>query len=288
MHRLLTGPLTVEQVQVSIHGLPPDLQGVRLVQLSDFHFDGIRLSTALLEEAIAVTNDLQPDLILLTGDFVTDDPEPVHRLASRLKALDSRHGVYAVLGNHDLRYRHSRSEVTTALSRNGMQVLWNQVVYPLGPALALVGLADYWSTDFKPSEILATLKTETPRVVLSHNPDTAEILQQWRIDLQLSGHTHGGQVVVPGVGNMAERMSTLYRTLPKRAKRWVPLLKACSRTMKHWEWAQGLHQVGSNQLYINRGLGTYLPGRFCCPPEVTVITLVQPSYSDSEASEVQE
>ncbi|MDX2240918.1 MAG: metallophosphoesterase [Leptolyngbyaceae cyanobacterium bins.302] len=274
MHKLLTGALTIERLEISIAGLPPQLQGVRLVQLSDFHFDGIRLSKSMLDQAIAACNASQPDLVLLTGDFVTDNPAPIHDLAQRLTAIKSRSGVFAVLGNHDIRYRHSRPEITAALHKNRIQVLWNQVAYPLGSDLAIVGLADYWSSRFEPAAVFDQVGATVPRIVLSHNPDTAEVLQRWRVDLQLSGHTHGGQVFLPGIGNMAHHISTFYRKLPRSAKRWVPLLKECSRTMKHWEWAQGLHTVGHNQLYVNRGLGTYLPGRFCCPPEVTVITLV--------------
>ncbi|WP_197985015.1 metallophosphoesterase [Leptolyngbya sp. Cla-17] len=274
MHKLLTGALTVEHLRVSIADLPAHLKGLRLVQLSDFHFDGIRLSPRLLDEAISASNQAQPDLVVMTGDFVTDDPAPIHNLAQRLTALKSQSGVYAVLGNHDIRYRHSRQEVASALESQNIQVLWNQIAYPVGKELAIVGLADFWSSDFRPAPVLEQLDSETPRIVLSHNPDTAEILQKWRIDLQLSGHTHGGQVFVPGVGNMAHHISQFYRNLPPKAKRYVPLLKECAHTMKHWEWAQGLHSVGQNQLYVNRGLGTYWPGRFWCPPEVTVITLV--------------
>lgn len=273
MHKLLTGALTTEHLQISIAGLPKRLQGLRLVQLSDFHFDGIRLSRELLDEAIAATNAAQPDLILLTGDFVTDNPSPIHKLVPRLKSLHSRFGTFAVLGNHDIRYRHSRSEITQALHSKDIQVLWNDVVYPVGQDLAIVGLADYWSSDFAPARVFNPIETSVPRIVLSHNPDTAEILQQWRVDLQLSGHTHGGQVYCPGIGNMAHHISEFYRGLPQKVKRWTPLLKQCAHTMKHWEWAQGLHHFGFNQLYVNRGLGTYLPGRFYCPPEVTVITL---------------
>lgn len=265
----------MEQVQIPIADLPAPLEGLRLVQLSDFHFDGIRLSSAMLDQAIATGNAAQPDLILLTGDFITDNPTPIHKLAPRLQALTSRYGTFAVLGNHDIRYRHSRAEVTEALEAVGIQVLWNQVVYPMGDGLAIAGLADYWSTEFDPAAVLHTIPATTPRLVLSHNPDTAEVLQRWRVDLQLSGHTHGGQVYFPGIGNMAHHMSEFYRGLPKPAKRWIPLLKACASTMKHWEWAQGLHHFGANQLYVNRGLGTYLPGRINCPPEVTVITLVR-------------
>lgn len=273
MHKLLTGSLTVEHLQVPIANLPDHLKGLRVVQLSDFHFDGIRLSPNLLDEAISASNAAQPDLVVMTGDFVTDNPAPIHDLARRLSGLKSQSGLYAVLGNHDIRYRHSREEVASALERHNIRVLWNQIAYPVGSELAIVGLADYWSSEFCPAPVFQHLAPTTPRIVLSHNPDTAEVLQQWRIDLQLSGHTHGGQVFVPGVGNMAHHASEFYRNLPPRVKRYVPLLKECARTMKHWEWAQGLHTVGQNQLYVNRGLGTYLPGRFWCPPEVTVITL---------------
>lgn len=274
MHKLLTGALTVEHLRVAIADLPTHLKGLRLVQLSDFHFDGIRLSPKLLNEAIAATNAAQPDLVVMTGDFVTDDPAPIHNLAQRLTALKSQSGIYAVLGNHDIRYRHSHQEVASALEHHNIRVLWNQIAYPVGKELAIVGLADYWSSEFRPAPVFQQLDPATPRIVLSHNPDTAEMLQKWRIDLQLSGHTHGGQVCVPGVGNMAHHISEFYRNLPQQVKQYVPLLKECARTMKHWEWAQGLHIVGDNQLYVNRGLGTYLPGRLWCPPEVTVITLV--------------
>lgn len=274
MHKLLTGALAVESLSIEIAGLPSHLKGKRLVQMSDFHFDGIRLSKQLLQEAIAVCNAAKPDLILLTGDFITDDPAPIYALAKHLETLDSQMGVYAVLGNHDIRYRHSRQEVTQALETAGIKVLWNEIAYPWGQELAIVGLADFWSSEFRPQEVFQQLDHATPRIVLSHNPDTAERLQTWRVDLQLSGHTHGGQVYFPGIGNIANKLSTFYRLLPKRVKRWFPFLKSFACTMKHWEWAQGLHQLGENQLYVNRGLGTYLPGRLCCPPEVTVITLV--------------
>ncbi|MHC5732480.1 MAG: metallophosphoesterase, partial [Nostoc sp.] len=96
--------------------LPASLQGTTLVQLSDFHYDGLRLSEDMLEKAIALTNEAEPDLILLTGDYVTDDPTPIHQLVLRLKHLQSRYGIYAVLGNHDIYYSHSKAEVTQALT----------------------------------------------------------------------------------------------------------------------------------------------------------------------------
>jgi predicted MPP superfamily phosphohydrolase len=113
--------------------------------------------------------------------------------------------------------------------------------------------------------------------VLSHNPDTAALLQPWRVDLQLSGHTHGGQIVIPGLGPLPRRIDQLRRRLPRRWRRGY-LSDRCAKVVRHWEWSQGLHQVGDNQLYVNRGLGTYLPGRLWCPPEVTVIRLITAEY----------
>ena len=272
MHWLLSGPLSTEALTVNIAGLPASLQGKKLVQLSDFHYDGLRLSAEMLEKAIAVTNEAKPDLILLTGDYVTDDPSPIHQLVVRLKHLQSRSGIYAILGNHDI-YKQAKAEVTEALTSIGIHVLWNEIAYPLGKELPLVGLADYWSREFHPAPVMNQLNPDTPCIVLSHNPDTAEILQRWRVDLQLSGHTHGGQIVIPGIGPAALFYEKLVKKIPRKVRRRFPFLEVNVSVVKHWEWAQGLHRLGKNQLYVNRGLGTYLPGRLFCRPEVTIITL---------------
>ncbi|MBW4478468.1 MAG: metallophosphoesterase [Tolypothrix brevis GSE-NOS-MK-07-07A] len=275
MHWLLTGPLSVDNLTIKIEELPTSLQGTKLVQLSDFHYDGLRLSEEMLKQAIAFSNEAEPDLVVLTGDFVTDDPTPIHQLVHRLKHLQSRCGIYAVLGNHDIHYNKSKTEITTALNSIGIHVLWNEIAYPLGKELPIVGLADYWSREFNPAPVMNQIDSATPRIVLSHNPDTAKILQQWRVDLQLSGHTHGGHIVIPGVGPVIVYYKKVLKVLPKKLRRWVPFLRGdCSKVVRYWEWAQGFHHVGANQLYVNRGLGTYFPGRLFCPPEVTVITLI--------------
>ncbi|MEH2078689.1 MAG: metallophosphoesterase [Nostoc sp.] len=276
MHWLFTGHLRVDKITVKIAELPASLQGTTLVQLSDFHYDGLRLSEEMLEKAIALTNEAEPDLILLTGDYVTDDPTPIHQLVLRLKHLQSRCGIYAVLGNHDIYYSHSKAEVTQALTSIGVHVLWNEIAYPLGKELPLVGLADYWSQEFYPAPVINQLDSLTPRIVLSHNPDTAKILQQWRVDLQLSGHTHGGHIVIPGIGPVVLYYKKLLKQIPKKLRRWVIFfLGDCSKVVRYWQWAQGFHKIEENQLYVNRGLGTYKPGRLFCPPEVTVITLIR-------------
>lgn len=275
MHKLLTGGLSVERVTVKIADLPVSLQGIKLVQLSDLHFDGLRLSDLMLAEAIEISNEIQPDLVVLTGDYVTDDPAPITELAGRLQCLASRLGSYAVLGNHDIYPSGSKAIVTTAFEAAGIHVLWNQIAYPFGRELPLVGLADFWSREFNPAVVMNQIESGVPRIVLSHNPDTAVLLQQWRIDLQLSGHTHGGQFVIPGLGPVPTWYQRFRQYVPKSLRPWIPYMREdCYKVVRHWEWAQGLHRVGENWLYVNRGLGTYLPGRLFCPPEVTVITLM--------------
>lgn len=274
MHRLLSGPLSVETISIAIADLPRSLEGTVIVQLSDLHYDGLRLSEDLLAEAIATSNAIHPDLIVITGDLVTDDPTPIHDLVLRLKQLQSRLGIYTILGNHDNYFPHSRTTITHALTTAGIEVLWNQIAYPFGPELPLVGLADFWSRDFNPVPVMSRLNPQDPRIVLSHNPDSAVSLRSWRVDLQLSGHTHGGQVVIPGLGPIPDCYRQLRSFVPRSWRRYLPYANPdCIRVVRHWEWAQGLHQVGNNLLYVNRGLGTYPPGRLFCPPEVTVITL---------------
>ncbi|MBW4676303.1 MAG: metallophosphoesterase [Desmonostoc geniculatum HA4340-LM1] len=273
MHWLLSGPLSTEKLTVKIAGLPAPLQGKKLVQLSDFHYDGLRLSEGMLSKAIALSNQAEPDLVLLTGDYVTDDPQPIHQLILRLKHLQSRCGIYAILGNHDIHYKHAKTEVTEALTSIGIHVLWNEIAYPLGKELPFVGLADSWSREFNPGLVMNQLNPDTPCIVLSHNPDTAEILQAWRVDLQLSGHTHGGQIIIPGIGPAALAYSKIAKKIPLKVRRRARFLEENISAVSHWEWAQGFHRVGKNQLYVNRGLGTYLPGRLFCRPEVTIIAL---------------
>jgi uncharacterized protein len=276
MHWLFSGPLSVEKITIKIPDLPLSLDGTRLVQLSDLHYDGLRLSNQMLEEAIAISNDAEPDLIVLTGDYVTDDPSPISQLVSYLKHLQAPAGICAVLGNHDIHYKYSQTVITDALTSIGVQVLWNEIAYPLGKDLPIVGFADYWSGEFSIAPVLSQIDEETPRIVLSHNPDTAELLQKWRVDLQLSGHTHGSQMVIPGIGPIVIYYNQLIRKIPRKIRKYVPCLRAnWAKVVSHWEWAKGLHKVGKNQLYVNRGLGTYPPGRLFCPPEVTIITLIR-------------
>ncbi len=285
MHKLLSGSLSIDQLTIPISDLPIHLAGLKITQLSDLHYDGKRLSNQLLDQAIAASNAVEPDLVVLTGDHVTDDPTPITQLAQRLQHLQSNVGVYAILGNHDIVPRHARTVITEALTSVGIHVLWNQVAYPWGDCLALVGLADLWSREFDPAPVMDSVPSNLPCIVLAHNPDSAIYLHPWRVDLQISGHTHGGQIVIPGLGPFPAWYQKVRRYVPSSLRRWFPYMREdCSKVVKHWEWAQGLHNVEGTQLYVNRGLGTYFPGRCFCPPELTVLTLKRQEVERSPLS----
>jgi hypothetical protein len=277
MNSLLTGPLTTERITVAVRDLPLHLHGTTLVQISDLHFDGQSLSRELLAAAIAQSNAIQPDFVVLTGDFITARSRYIYELADHLQRLHSRAGSYAVLGNHDSPYPEMQRTIRRALAARDIPVLWNEIAYPLGPDLPLVGLADFYSRECRPAATLAQIPPEVPRIVLAHNPDTLDQLREDRADLVLSGHTHGGQVDLPILGPLPRHLNAIGTTIPKGLRRFLPYFnKDCDRIFQHWEWASGLHTVGQSQLYVNRGLGTYWPGRLWCPPELTVITLVTP------------
>ncbi len=273
MPLIVTEPLKIEKINITISDLLPSLKGTKIVQISDLHYDGVHIAENLLEEAIAISNAEQPDLIFITGDFVTDDPTPIPQLAIRLKELKSKYGIYGCLGNHDSVSKDSEEQIINALAKVDIKVLFNEIVYPLGEELAVVGLPDFWSREFQPEGVFAKIDPNIPRLVLSHNPDSAKVLKKYRIDLQLSGHTHGGQVVIPGYGAAPILLQQIRKSTPKFLRNYIPYLKECSSVVKYWQWSEGWHQIGKNQLYVNRGLGTYAPGRLFCPPEVTVITL---------------
>lgn len=252
----------VEEVPVRLEGLSRAFDGFSIVQLSDLHI-GQFVQEPELAAAEALVRKARPDLIVLTGDLVDHDPrfaDWLGRLARRLEPL-ARHGVAAVSGNHD--YYAGIEPVLGALRRGGARVLQNDalVLGDPGAGIALLGVDDVRAAripgEHGPdlSRALAALPAlggrvaparDLPRVLLCHNPVYFEEARG-RVGLQLSGHTHGGQV--------------------------NPLVRPADWVLRHG-WIAGLYEEQGSRVYVNRGFGTAgPPARVGSPPEVTRIVL---------------
>ena len=224
--------------------------GVRLLQLSDIHVDGW-MSQDRLSTIVALAKEQKVDIVVLTGDYVTEEPAFWETALTRgLQGLSAPLGVYAVLGNHD--QWDGGTTVRHALKANGIVELRNQVhTFTRGGApLHLAGLDDIM---FHKHDFLGTIEQLPPEgasVLLAHEPDFADIVTRFeRFDVQLSGHSHGGQVCLP-FGRPVH----------------VPDLSQ--------NYPRGQYQVGNLSLYTNRGLGMIGPHiRLFCRPEMTVHTL---------------
>jgi predicted MPP superfamily phosphohydrolase len=250
--------LAVNRVPLPVRGLPAALAGLRVAQLSDFHF-GPHIPTGYLESAVERTAEERPELIALTGDFIDRGPDHVAAAARLFRGLKAPLGVFAVLGNHDFSVHTARGvrrhpelhrRVEDALSAEGVTVLRNESVRleHNGAGLLVAGVDDLWSGESDPDAALNGACTKTPRVVLAHNPQSVEQFAGHRADVVLSGHTHGGQINWPGVGRLL---------LGKKARRW----------------AAGLYPLEAGHLYVNTGVGFGWRFRFGVRPELAVLTL---------------
>ncbi|MGF1466777.1 MAG: metallophosphoesterase [Sandaracinaceae bacterium] len=240
------------EVPIPLPGLPPALDGTRIVQLSDVHF-GTYVGDPELRSAVALARRARPDLIVLTGDLVDHNPAyapQLGRLVRRLAELGPRHGVKVIPGNHD--HYTGVGTVMGAAERGGGEVLTNRgvVLGDGGGAFALLGVDDVWArrSGVGPGpdldRAIATVPADLPRVLLCHNPVFFPEARG-RVGLQLSGHTHGGQV------NLGFRPADL-------------LL----------DYVHGLYEEEGSRLYVNRGFGTAgPPARVDARPEVTVVVL---------------
>lgn len=246
---------------VPLAGLPEVFEGLRVVQVSDIHMDEFT-EPVFLRYVVGRINRLEPDVILLTGDFVSYDYTTkkfaigsAWQCANILTGLTCKR-AFASLGNHDVFV--DPAEVTAALTANGIHVLTNaSVPFERGGArIWLAGLDDPVEGEPNPEiAIPGSIRglPHEPIILMCHAPDYADDLIQHpaghSVSLMLSGHTHGGQVRLPLVGAMQ---------LPELGKKYV----------------EGWFRFGQMQLYVNRGIGTVgVPFRFDCPPEITLFTL---------------
>jgi hypothetical protein len=242
--------------RISIAGLPAPFRGFRIVQLSDIHHSPFLHETEIAEAA-RLANQLQADLIALTGDYVSHEREEIPGCARALGGLRAREGVFAVLGNHD--HWTDGETMAASLTDHGIRVLINESVRIErgGETICLAGIDDMMvKRDDLPRALAGTSRLET-RILLAHNPRIIREAARAGVDLVLSGHTHGGQI----------NWRLLTGRDDHRTARW---LKRPSRRMM-----RGYARFGETQLYVNRGLGTVVaPVRYGCPPEITVIELV--------------
>ena len=240
----------VERVQIPIPNLPAALEGFRIAQISDIHLYPFT-TIELVDLAVQMANRLEPDLTVLTGDYVWHHTEPIFDLVPSLAQLNAKHGVYAILGNHDL--WTDVKVITHAIEQEGLPLLVNQgVSISVGKStLYLAGLDDGWSGKPDLAEAMANHPGDAITVLLMHEPDLApRYAPDKRIHLQLSGHSHGGQVRLPFYGALI-----------------LPYLS--------WKYPMGLYNIDGMWLYTNRGLGTTnIPVRFNCAPEITELTFV--------------
>lgn len=245
----LTEPymLTVEHQPIFLRRLPAALEGFRIVQLSDIHH-GPFSSTEQIERAVDTANRLQPDIIALTGDYISRERQYAAPCAEMLGRLQARYGVFAVLGNHD--HWTDAALITDLFRAEGITVLINEGMRfeKAGGAFWLAGVDDTMVGLEDISLALAGAQQDEMKLLLAHNPIILRRAAKAGVDLVLSGHTHGGQVAI-----RPERNETA------RARR---------------RFLKGLGRQGHTQIYVNRGLGTVvLPIRYGCPPEVSLLEL---------------
>jgi hypothetical protein len=233
--------LGVTRVTLPVSGLPGAFEGLRVALLTDLHLSPL-VDAADIAAAVAMTLAEQPDLIVLGGDYVTWGHEYfIGPVAELLSPLTAPLGVMAVLGNHD-----SDTEVTGALERNGFTVLRDAHtrLERRGDALDFIGVR-YWT---RQRSTLAGL-IDAPgnvNILLAHDPRRLTEAADLNLPLVLSGHTHGGQIVLPGLGAWNRGFPTM----------------------------QGTIERDNSVLFVSRGIGmVYVPMRINCPPEVAMLTL---------------
>ncbi len=263
---LLYGRLNLEttRLRLKLPRLPKAFHGFRIAQLSDIHI-GPFMPAEEIRKYVQITNELRPDLVLLTGDFITWDPGTQEPVVEALSGLKAPFGVLGCLGNHELWYEVEDS-ITRLFAVRGIRMLRqaNTEIRSGGETLNFIGV-DFQSVRpmgppgvpfarkyLQGAEQL--IRPETANILLSHNPNTFDRAAELGIDLSLAGHTHGGQVTLEFIH---------------------PSLSP-SRLIT--DYVVGWFKKSQSQLYVNRGIGTmFVPIRVGAPPEIAVFELVRES-----------
>ena len=239
----------IDRIPLAIRNLHPVLEGLTMVQITDVHLYPMT-QPELVKKSVIMANALNPDLVVLTGDFVWQDLDAIFELAPILAGLDAKYGVFSILGNHD--YWLDADVITRAMESAGLPVLINQglSIQQGKGSIFVAGLDDGWSGKPDLDETLDGANSSEPVILLCHEPDLADRYSlDGRVDVQLSGHTHGGQIRLPGIGALV---------LPYLGRKYDI----------------GLYRVNEMLLYTNRGLGVISePVRFNCPPEISQFVL---------------
>jgi predicted MPP superfamily phosphohydrolase len=249
-----------EKVTVPVVGLPDGWRGARIVQLSDLHA-GRHVTRERLQGIARRAARLKPDILVVTGDIVHNSPSFARHAAEAIASVPARYGVFACLGNHD--FWAGPDAVDQALRRAGIQVLRNRGVLLSrgGDPLWLCGVDDPWNGTCDIPAALRGRPEGAATVLLSHQPNTWRRAQELGVPLQLSGHTHGGQVA----------LLWLHRSL-SLARLITPFVA-------------GLYRAGSSYLYVNRGAGSVMPVfRLGARPEVTELKLVPADEAEGDVA----
>jgi len=263
---LLYGRLNLEitRQRIKLPRLPKAFHGFRIAQLSDIHI-GPFMPAEEIRKYVQITNELHPDLILLTGDFITWDRETQEPAVEALSGLKAPFGVLGCLGNHELWYEVEDS-ITQLFAARNIRMLRqaNAELHSGGETLNFIGVDFQSVRAMGPPGVPSARKylegverltqPQTANILLSHNPNTFDRAAELGIDLSLAGHTHGGQVTLEFIH---------------------PSLSP-SRLITNY--VKGWFKKGQSQLYVNRGIGTmFVPIRVGAPPEITVFELVRES-----------
>lgn len=258
----------IHRIKIKLATFPKSLSGLKVVQISDLHLGSFNYRYTILDRAISLINELEPDIIVFTGDLVNNYAWELRGWDTVLSKLTAKHGKYAILGNHDYGdYSDWESDKAKQQNFESVKEFYKKIDFKLllneaeiiaenNSKIALIGVENWGNPPFKQygnlKKALQNVSHIPFKILLSHDPShwSKEVLNNTAIDLTLSGHTHGMQAGI-NLGN----------------KKWSPI----QYKLKHWA---GLYQENNQYLYVNRGLGWLgFPGRIGMRPEITLIEL---------------